>query len=131
MPVYEQKYQRWQGHFRRTSWSNWWTIAWMEFQLLLQRKFVRLIVSIPPLLYFLVHSVQIYVANRIPQAGIVWRIDASFFKNFLLRNSALPGLFICLIAIFSGTRLIANDLRHNTLPFYLSKPIGCWDYLIG
>ncbi len=131
MPVYEQKYQRWQGHFRRTSWSNWWTIAWMEFQLLLQRKFVRLIVSIPPLLYFLVHSVQIYVANRIPQAGIVWRIDASFFKNFLLRNSALPGLFICLIGIFSGTRLIANDLRHNTLPFYLSKPIGCWDYLIG
>ena len=131
MPIYEQIYKKWEGKLYRTSWSIWWTIARMEFRILLQRKFVRLIVLIPPLLYFVVHSVQIYATNRIPQAGIVWRIDASFFKNFLLRNAAVPGLFICLIGIFSGSGLIANDLRYNTLPLYLSKPINWWDYLIG
>jgi len=131
VPIYDQTYKKWEGNLYRASWSTWWTIARMEFRVLLQRKFIRLIVSIPPLLYFLVHSVQIYAANRIPQAGIVWRIDASFFKNFLLRNAVLPGLFICLVGIFSGSSLIANDLRYNTLSLYLSKPINWWDYLIG
>ncbi|MAT75851.1 hypothetical protein CMK14_11975 [Candidatus Poribacteria bacterium] len=131
MPIYDQSYQHWNGHFRQPRWSSWWVIASMEFCLLLQRKFVRLVVWVPPLLYFLVHGVQIYVANRIPEARVFWRIDPAFFKQFLLRGPALPGLFICLIAIFSGAGLIANDLRYNALQLYLSKPISWWDYLLG
>ncbi len=132
MPIHDQSYRHWKGQLKPYTYTRWWVITKAELKLLTQRKFVRLIVSIPPVIYFLVHGVLIYVVNQIPQAKFSWLVDARFFNQFLLRIEPVPsGLFIGLIGIFGGAGLIANDLKHNALQIYLSKPISWLDYLIG
>ena len=31
----------------------------------------------------------------------------------------------------AGSVLVGNDFLHGSLPFYLSKPIGRWHYVLG
>ena len=132
MPIHDQSYRHWEGQLKPYTYTRWWVITKAELKYLSQRKFVRLIVAIPPAIYILVHGVLIYVVNQIPAAKFPWQIDAQFFSQFLLRIEPVPsGLFIGLIGIFGGAGLIANDLKYNALQIYLSKPISWIDYLIG
>ena len=111
---------------------RWWVITNAELKLLAQRKFVRLIVAIPPGIYIFVHGVFIYGVNRLAEMRFPFQIDAEFFSQFLLRTQPIPsGLFIGLLGVFGGAGLIANDLKYNALQIYLSKPITWRDYLIG
>jgi ABC-type transport system involved in multi-copper enzyme maturation permease subunit len=41
------------------------------------------------------------------------------------------GYTVMVILALAGALLIGNDIRHGSLPFYLSKPIGRWHYLAG
>ena len=112
MPIHDQSYRHWKGQLKPYTYTRWWVITKAELKLLSQRKFVRLIVAIPPVIYFLVHGVLIYVVNQIPHAKFSWLVDARFFNQFLLRIEPVPsGLFIGLIGIFGGAGLIANDLK--------------------
>jgi len=132
MPIYDLSYRHWKGAFKPRTAFRWWTITKAELTQLAQRKFVRLIVAIPPVIYILVHGVLIYVSDRIPGMRTPWQIDARFFKDFLLRTEPIPsGLFIGLLGVFGGASLIADDLKHNALQLYLSKPITWVDYLLG
>jgi ABC-type transport system involved in multi-copper enzyme maturation permease subunit len=36
-----------------------------------------------------------------------------------------------IVLAFAGAVLVGNDFRFGSLPFYLSKPISRWDYLLG
>jgi hypothetical protein len=38
---------------------------------------------------------------------------------------------VMILLALAGALLIGNDVRHNSLPFYLSKPISRWDYVVG
>lgn len=38
---------------------------------------------------------------------------------------------ITIILALAGSVIIGNDLRFGSLPFYLSKPLGRWHYLLG
>jgi ABC-2 type transport system permease protein len=132
MPIHDQSYRHWNGELKPYTSTRWWVITKSELKLLSSRKWVRLVVAIPPAIYILVHSVLIYIVNQITEAQLPLQIDARFFNQFLLRVEPVPsGLFIGLIGIFGGAGLIANDLRHNALQLYLSKPISWVDYLIG
>ena len=132
MPIHTQNYRHWEGTLRTYSHTRWWTIAKAELKLLAQRKFVRLIVAVPPLIYISVHAVLIYIINQVPGAEFTLKIDSDFFQNFLLRIVPVPStFFVALIAIFGGSGLIATDLKNNALSLYLSKPISWIDYLIG
>ncbi len=41
------------------------------------------------------------------------------------------GYIVIVIMALVGSLLIGNDFQHNSLPFYLSKPIGRFHYLMG
>ena len=127
MPIHTQNYRHWEGTLNPSHYTRWWVIAKAELKLLAQRKIVRLIVAIPPVIYILAHAVIIYIVNQFPGSVLPINIDVVFFKNFLFNAS----LFIALIAVFGGSGLIATDLKNNTLSLYLSKPISWIDYLIG
>ncbi|MCY3553515.1 MAG: ABC transporter permease subunit [Candidatus Poribacteria bacterium] len=127
MPIHTQDYRHWEGKLNPSHYTRWWIIAKAELKLLAQRKIVRLIVAIPPVIYILAHAVIIYIVNQFPGSVLPINIDVVFFKNFLFNAS----LFIALIAVFGGSGLIATDLKNNTLSLYLSKPISWIDYLIG
>lgn len=41
------------------------------------------------------------------------------------------GYIVVVILAFAGSVLVGNDFQHNSLPFYLSKPISRRHYLLG
>lgn len=132
MPIHTQNYRHWEGTLKTHSRTQWWIIAKAELKLLAQRKFIRLIVAIPPLIYIFVHAILIYIVNQVPGVEFQFQVDGEFFQNFLLRIAPMPSTFlVALVAIFGGSRLIATDLKNNSLSLYLSKPISWIDYLIG
>ncbi len=134
MPIHTQNYRHWEGTLNPNHYTRWWIITKAELKLLAQRKIVRLIVAIPPAIYILVHAVLIYIQNQFPETAFLFNIDNEFFQKFLFRNPGTgppTSFLIALIAIFSGSGLIATDLKNNTLALYLSKPISWIDYLIG
>ena len=132
MPIHTQDYRHWEGVLKPRNYTRWWIIAKAELKLLAQRKIVRLIVAIPPLIYIFVHAILIYIINQVPDATLPFDVNAEFFQKFLFRLAPIPSaLLIALIAIFGGSGLIATDLKNNALSLYLSKPISWIDYLIG
>ena len=132
MPIHTQDYRHWEGTLNPQPHTRWWIIAKAELKLLAQRKIVRLIVAIPPLIYILVHAILIYILNQVPGVEFPFDINNEFFQKFLFRIVPIPSSFlIALLAIFGGSGLIATDLKNNALSLYLSKPISWIDYLIG
>ena len=134
MPIHTQDYRHWEGTLNPHPYTRWWIITKAELRLLAQRKIVRLIVAVPPLIYILAHAILIYIFNQVPGIEFPFDIDNEFFQKFLFRNPGAgpPSSFlIALIAIFGGSGLISTDLKNNALSLYLSKPISWIDYLIG
>ena len=132
MPIHTQDYRHWEGTLTHRPYTRWWIITKAELRLLAQRKIVRLIVAVPPLIYILVHAILIFILNQVPGAEFSFSINNEFFQKFLFRITHVPSSFlIALIAIFGGSGLIATDLKNNALSLYLSKPISWIDYLIG
>ena len=131
MLIHDRSYHHWDGQLKSGRVSYWIIIARAELRILAQRKFVRFIVAIPPLIYFVVHGVLVYLVNYFPESTALLKIDPKFFKQFLLRDPVFPGFFVVLISVFAGTNLISKDLKYNALSIYLSKPISWIDYIIG
>lgn len=52
---------------------------------------------------------------------------AETYRNFM-SYEAWPVMILLALA---GALLIGNDVRHNSMAFYLSKPISRWDYVVG
>jgi ABC-type transport system involved in multi-copper enzyme maturation permease subunit len=52
---------------------------------------------------------------------------AHTFGNFIWYQ----GYVLVIVLALSGSVLVGNDFFHGSLPFYLSKPIGRWHYVLG
>ncbi len=131
MPIHTQNYRHWEGTLNPQNRTRWWVIAKAELKILAKRKIVRLIVVIPPVIYFLAHAILIYLGNLFENITLPYEIDPGFFQGYLFRMPDLSGFLVAIISIFGGAGLIADDLRSNALSLYLSKPITWYDYLIG
>lgn len=53
--------------------------------------------------------------------------SAETFRNFF----GMEGYSVMIVLALAGAILIGNDMRFGSLPFYLSKPISRWDYILG
>jgi ABC-type transport system involved in multi-copper enzyme maturation permease subunit len=53
--------------------------------------------------------------------------SAETFRNFF----SFEGYNVMVVLALAGAVLVGNDFRFGSLPFYLSKPISRWDYLLG
>jgi ABC-2 type transport system permease protein len=49
------------------------------------------------------------------------------YRNFF----AYQGYIVMIVLALAGSILIGNDLRFGSLPYYLSKPLSRWHYLLG
>ena len=62
-----------------------------------------------------------------------------FFSRFALDGSThtfgnfiwFEGYVVVIVLALAGSVLVGNDFFHGSLPFYLSKPIGRWHYVLG
>jgi hypothetical protein len=57
------------------------------------------------------------------------RIDgkAEMYRYFF----GWQGYMVMVVLAMAGSILVGNDFQHRSLPFYLSKPLGRWHYLLG
>jgi ABC-type transport system involved in multi-copper enzyme maturation permease subunit len=53
--------------------------------------------------------------------------SAEMFRNFMSAEANT----VMIVLVLAGSVLIGNDLRFGSMPFFLSKPISRWDYLLG
>jgi len=52
---------------------------------------------------------------------------AQTYRNFIW----MQGYIVMTVLALAGTLLIGNDYQHDSVGFYLSKPISRWHYLVG
>jgi len=140
VPVYEQTYTHYEGVYRPRSLA-WLIIAGRGIRKVWKAKGFKF-----PLFFslsvFLISAVRIYLAANLdllqymgfPREMVedILVIDASFYHDFLMLQSTIPGIFACfLMTLLSGSSVIAIDKRTKALALYLSKPISRLDYLFG
>jgi len=84
----------------------------------------------------LVFSVGVYVSERLDDfkkmlrgADRFLQINPDFFKAYYSSGFLLFTMLV--IMVISGAGLIADDLRHNALPLYFSRPLRKRDYIGG
>jgi ABC-2 type transport system permease protein len=128
-------------------------IARSSLMLLFRRKVFWILYSCAALMfffYFFGQYLQIFLAQRVSEATVRtggmfgMMIKPAAFVEIL--RSALhmdgtadtygdfmwaEGFILMVVLAFAGSVLVGGDFQHNSLPFYLSKPIGKRHYLFG
>jgi ABC-type transport system involved in multi-copper enzyme maturation permease subunit len=134
MTIKEKGYTHWDGELGERRFP-WWPITRYGIKLTFKKKFFKplLMGSFIPAVVFLA---GIYVSERMQDFKFMIRDSASFLKvdpkyfNTYFTNNFLLFLLV-IIMIFCGAGLISDDLKHNSLQLYFSRPIKKKDYFIG
>jgi len=130
--VYERTYQRYEGRMT-PAWSRFLVLPRFAFADLMQKKFF-LIFLVFCFFWPLVSAVTIYVSHNtkllenfgIPIAGLL-KIDARFFKVFLI----VQGYLAFFMTVLVGPGSMSRDLANNGMPLYLSRPFSRAEYILG
>lgn len=134
MTIKEKGYTHWDGEFLDKKFP-WWPITRYGIKLTFRRKQFKFIfpLSLLPAVFFLA---GIYVSERLEDFPFFRRetveflqISPSYFKAYLASSFMI--FLIVIIVIFCGSGLICDDLKHNALQLYFSRPIKKKDYFFG
>jgi hypothetical protein len=135
MVIKEKGYTHWDGEFS-VSRFPWWPITRNGIRLAFKRKFFKFLFfsALIPALVFLV---GIYVSERIDDfqfmvrdAGPqVFQVNPGYFFQYFTNDFLL--FMVVMIIVLCGAGLISDDLRHNSLQLYFSRPLKKKHYFIG
>jgi ABC-type transport system involved in multi-copper enzyme maturation permease subunit len=80
------------------------------------------------------NSVRIMGANvktrqfiEVLQKALKLNGSAETYRNFI----AMQASVVMIVLALAGSILVGNDFRFGSMPFFLSKPVSRWHYLIG
>jgi len=148
MTVQLLHYRGWQGSFHSPLWSVW-PIARVALGQLFRRRTFWFLYAAGLLLFlmfffgaFLLDWVEAQVTTGQVQFGTLSteRIVRSIRQALSAINGSqetfgyffvYQGLIVMIVLAFAGSVLVGNDYTFRSLPFYLSKPISSWHYLMG
>ena len=123
MPIHDQGYRRYRGG--RAGGRAWLVIMKTGIRTMLgDRKFIGLLAA--SWIQFVVRAVQFYIAANFSQAAVI-APKADTFRDFFDKQD----IFVYILTVTLGSRLIAQDLRANALQIYLSKPLTRAEYIFG
>jgi len=134
MSIKEKGYSHWNGEFKQGGLS-WLPIVRWGIRLTFRKKFFKLLffISLIPAIVFLV---GIYISERLDDFRFMIRestdfvqINPAYFKIYFTNDFLL--FMMVMILVFCGAGLIADDLRHNALQLYFSRPLKKKDYFLG
>lgn len=134
MAIAERGYTHWQGTLG-TGRRPWRVIAGQAIRLAWKRKFFKLVLfgSLVPAVVF---SAGIYVSERIEDFKEMFKgaekflqTNPAYFQAYF--GSSFLIFMMLMIMVGSGAGLISDDLRHNALPLYFSRPLRKRDYIGG
>jgi ABC-type transport system involved in multi-copper enzyme maturation permease subunit len=142
-------YRPWRGEFHSPGHSVW-PIARLSLGMMFRRKMFWVLYALALFIFLLFFFGQylLYFAqeemgsNTIRLGGrLLNSVDLVRFFRLRLKMDGGPetyrnlfwyqGYMVMIVLAFAGTVLIGNDIRHGSLPFYLSKPVAAWHYLAG
>lgn len=146
------RYRPWRGEFRGP-WNGAAAITRVCLNLIFRRKLFWALYGLSALIfvfYFFGQYLQIFLEQKLGEENLrfgggltrnlrpevlVKRLrsamqlngSADTYGNFLW----FEGYIVVVILAFVGSVLIGNDFHHGSMPFYLSKPISRWHYVLG
>lgn len=143
-------YRPWRGRFHGSAHSVW-PIARTSLRTMFRRKLFWALYALG-LLFFLMfffgqyllawtesqtagESITIFAGVKVKPEDIIsplrkgLRLDGSslHYRNFFRYQASM----IVIILALAGSLLVGNDFQFGSIPFYLSKPLGPWHYLLG
>ena len=134
MTVREKGYFHWEGTLRERRFA-WWPITRLGLRLAFKRKGFKFLYfgAFVPAVVFLV---GIYISERIGEFRYMIRgssqiieVNPAFFKTYYTSDFLL--FMMVMLMVVGGAGLVADDLRHNALQLYFSRPLEKRDYLAG
>src|SRR4030043_1143885 len=134
MTIREKGYAHWEGQLqeRRFPWTP---ITWLGIRLAFKKKYFKFIIfsSLVPAVVFLV---GIYISERIEEFQSMFRgnrqlleVHPAYFKIFL--GGVFLLFMMVMILVVSGSGLISDDLKHNSLQLYFARPLRKSGCLLG
>jgi len=142
-------YRPWQGSFRGPT-SSIWPIARVAVGMILRRKLFWLIYALGLMVFLLFFFGQYLLAwvetqtseTTVSVLGVKEnpRRLVELFRNILKLNGSADtyrnfmwyqGYIVMVVLALAGAILVGNDFHFGSLPFYLSKPLSRWHYVLG
>jgi ABC-type transport system involved in multi-copper enzyme maturation permease subunit len=124
-------------------------MARVSLRLLLRRRLLWGLFALGLLVFFFFFYAQylvVWITNQLSTetvrfAGIPVTVrNLTKFLDRLALNGTVhtfgnfvwfQGYVLVIVLALAGSVLVGNDFFHGSLPFYLSKPIGRWHYVLG
>ncbi|MFN4258641.1 MAG: ABC transporter permease subunit [Gemmataceae bacterium] len=142
-------YRPWRGEFHGPGWSVW-ALARVSLGLVARRKVFWVLYALA-LFFFLMFFFGQYLLSWVESQALeqdVRILGARTDPQWLIRQLrnglkingtgdtyriffAYQASIVMAVLALAGSILVGNDFRFGSLPFYLSKPLGRWHYLIG
>lgn len=132
--VREKGYSHWDGRLAERRFP-WWPITRTGILLAFRKKRFKFIFAgafIPSIVFL----VGLYISERLEDFKAIIQgsdrllnIDPKYFATYLTSDWLF--FLIVLVLAYGAGGLIADDLKHNSLQLYFSRPLGKKDYLIG
>lgn len=146
------RYRPWRGPFRGPA-RGVWAIARVGLGLLFRRKLFWAMYGLSLMIFlffFYGQYLQVFLEQRVADENV--RVGGLFPQNLRpelvmkrlrdalqLNGSAdtyanfiwFEGFIVMIVLALVGSVLVGNDFQHGSLPFYLSKPIHRWHYVLG
>lgn len=142
-------YRAWHGQLHRPFWSVW-PIARVALTMMFRRKLFWFMYALGLMIFLMFFFGQYLLTwagsqmgeDVIPVAGFPARPgqiitflgdrlklngSAETFRNFFWYQ----GSMVMVILALAGSIVVGNDVQFRSLPFYLSKPLAPWHYLLG
>jgi len=149
MDVQLLHYRPWRGEFRSPVASAW-PIARVCLAIMFRRKLFWGLYALGLsifLLYFFGQFLLAWAADQMGESNVpvmglrvtpTQLIDI-FRKSLRLDGSGetyanyfwFQGYMVMILLALAGSILMGNDIHYGTMPFYLSKPLSRWHYLLG
>ena len=132
--VREKGYSHWDGRLAERRFP-WWPITRTGIQLAFRKKRFKFVFA-GAFVPFFVFLAGLYISERLEDFKTFLRgsdrllnISPKYFSTYFTNDSLL--FLIVLVLAFGAGGLIADDLKHNSLQLYFSRPLGKKDYLLG
>jgi len=134
MTIKEKGYTHWEGELEEKKFP-WWPITRFGILSTFRKKFFKIFFfgSLIPAVVFLV---GIYISERLDDFRTMIRrperllnIDPGYFKSYFTGDFLL--FMMVMILVFCGAGLISDDMKHNSLQLYFSRPLKKNQYFLG
>jgi hypothetical protein len=143
-------YRPWRGRFHLPTLTIW-PITRISLWMMFRRKLFWVLYALALLIFlmfffgqYLLAWAESQTAETTVTVGGVIRTDPNKFIDIFRRFVKLDGqaemyrtffwwqgYMLMAVLALTGSILVGNDFHFGSLPFYLSKPLGRWHYLLG